>query len=104
MNNPGGELMPGSYAEVHMKLPTDKSALRLPVNTLLFRSEGLRVALVRDNRVHLQPVTMGRDFGSSVEVVSGISSDDRVVVNPPDSLEEGQLVRVVTEDAKGAQE
>ncbi|HWT45192.1 MAG TPA: hypothetical protein VN085_04465, partial [Vicinamibacterales bacterium] len=87
-----------------MKLPTDKSALRLPVNTLLFRSEGLRVALVRDNRVHLQPVTMGRDFGSSVEVVSGISSDDRVVVNPPDSLEEGQLVRVVTEDAKGAQE
>jgi RND family efflux transporter MFP subunit len=103
MNNPGGELMPGSYAEVHLTLPTDKSALRLPVNTLLFRSEGLRVALVKNDRVHLQPVTMGRDFGSTVEVVSGVSRNDLVVVNPPDSLEEGQTVRVSAPDAKGAQ-
>jgi RND family efflux transporter MFP subunit len=103
MNNFGGELMPGSYAEVHLTLPTDKSALRLPVNTLLFRSEGLRVALVKNDRVHLQPVTMGRDFGSTVEVVSGVSRNDLVVVNPPDSLEEGQAVRVSAPDAKGAQ-
>ena len=92
--------MPGSYAEVHLKLPTAATALRLPVNTLIFRSEGLRVAVVKDDRVHLQPVTMGRDFGTSVEVLSGVTANDRVVVSPPDSLEEGQTVQVAGKDTK----
>jgi len=100
MDNPTGELMPGSYAEVHLKLPTAATALRLPVNTLIFRSEGLRVAVVKDDRVHLQPVTMGRDFGTSVEVLSGVTANDRVVVSPPDSLEEGQTVQVAGKDTK----
>jgi RND family efflux transporter MFP subunit len=98
MDNPTGELMPGSYAEVHLKLPTMATALRLPVNTLMFRSEGLRVAVVKDGRVHLQPVTMGRDFGTSVEVLSGVTANDQVVVSPPDSLEEGQAVQVAGGD------
>jgi len=102
MNNPTGELMPGSYAEVHLKLPTVATALRLPVNALIFRSEGLRVAVVKDDRVHLQPVTMGRDFGTSVEVLAGITANDRVVVSPPDSLEEGQRVQIVTPGAKAS--
>jgi RND family efflux transporter MFP subunit len=100
MDNPTGELMPGSYAEVHLTLPTAATAMRLPVNTLIFRSEGLRVAVVKDDRVHLQPVTMGRDFGTTVEVLSGVSGDDRVVVNPPDSLEEGQTVQVAAPGPK----
>jgi len=102
MDNPTGELMPGSYAEVHLKLPAVATALRLPVNTLIFRSEGLRVAVVKNDRVHLQPVTMGRDFGTSVEVLSGITADDRVVVNPPDSLEEGQAVQIAAGDTKAS--
>ena len=102
MDNPTGELMPGSYAEVHLKLPTVATALRLPVNTLIFRSEGLRVAVVRNDRVHLQPVTMGRDFGTSVEVVSGVTAEDRVVVNPPDALEEGQMVQIAPGATKAA--
>lgn len=100
MNNPTGELMPGSYAEVHLELPTAATALRLPVNTLIFRSEGLRVAVVKNDRVHLQAVSMGRDFGTSVEVLSGVTADDRVVLNPPDSLEEGQTVQVAAKDTK----
>jgi hypothetical protein len=71
------------------------------VNTLLFRSEGLRVAVVKDHRVHLQAVTTGRDFGTSVEVVSGISAADQVVVNPPDSLAEGETVQIATPASKG---
>lgn len=101
MDNRSGELLPGSYAEVQLNLPTDASALRLPVNTLLFRSEGLRVAIVRDGRVHLAPVTLGRDFGSTVEVVSGVSAEDQVVVNPADSLADGQAVQVASHPAKG---
>ncbi len=101
LDNSSGELLPGSYAEVQLKLPTDATALRLPVNTLLFRSEGLRVAVVKDQRVHLQPVTTGRDFGTSVEVVSGVSAADQVVVNPPDSLAEGETVQIATPASKG---
>ena len=101
LDNPTGELLPGSYAEVHLKLPTDAAALRLPVNTLLFRSEGLRVAVVKDQHVHLQAVTMGRDFGSSIEVISGVTPNDQVVVNPSDSLAEGQKVQIAAAPAKG---
>ena len=73
MNNPTGQLFTGSYAEVHLKLPTPRSSLILPVNALLFRSEGLRVATVgQGRRWTLKPITLGHDFGSEVEVVAGL--------------------------------
>lgn len=94
--NPSGELLAGSYAQVRFKLPTGSSTYRLPVNALMFRSEGLRVAVVRDaNKVTMVPVVIGRDFGTEVEIISGLTSDDLVIVNPPDSLERGQVVRIV---------
>jgi RND family efflux transporter MFP subunit len=95
IDNKSGELMPGSYAEVHFKLPTDAATFRLPVNTLIFRSDGLRVAIVKNGTVTLVPITLGRDFGNTVEVVSGLTGAERVVVNPPDSLTDGQAVTVM---------
>jgi RND family efflux transporter MFP subunit len=95
--NPSGELLAGSYAEVRFKLPAAITTYRLPVNALMFRSEGLRVAVVKDaNRVTIAPVVIGRDFGTDVEIVSGLNKDDRVIINPPDSLEDGQVVRIAT--------
>lgn len=104
LDNKSGELMPGSYAEVHFKLPTDAATFRLPVNTLIFRSDGLRVAIVKNGTVTLVPITLGRDFGTTVEVVSGLTGAERVVVNPPDSLTDGQAVTVMpSEPAKRQQ-
>jgi RND family efflux transporter MFP subunit len=95
VNNPTGTLFTGSYAEVHLKLPTAASSFLLPVNTLLFRSEGLRIGVVGDQqRVELRQITLGHDFGSDVEVVAGLTGDEKVVVNPPDSLVDGQMVRI----------
>jgi len=95
--NPSGELLAGSYAEVRFKLPTGTPTYRLPVNALMFRSEGLRVAVVKDaGKVTMVRVAVGRDFGTEVEIVSGLSRDDRVILNPPDSMEEGQVVRIAT--------
>ncbi|HEX6464536.1 MAG TPA: efflux RND transporter periplasmic adaptor subunit [Vicinamibacterales bacterium] len=94
LDNPRGEILPGSFAQVHLKIPTDATTFRLPVNTLMFRSEGLRVAVVKNGAVVLVPITIGRDFGSTVEVVSGLTGAESVVVNPPDSLAEGQSVSV----------
>jgi RND family efflux transporter MFP subunit len=93
VNNPTGTLFSGAYAEVHLKLPTATSAFILPVNALLFRSEGLRVAAITDGRhAELRPVTLGHDFGSDVEVVAG---NESVIVNPPDSIVAGEEVRIV---------
>jgi RND family efflux transporter MFP subunit len=95
VDNPKGELLPGAYAEVHLKLPVPAELSIVPVNTLIFRGEGLRVAIVRDgNRVALVPVTPGRDFGTEMEIVWGLKGDEIVVVNPPDSLVDGERVRV----------
>jgi RND family efflux transporter MFP subunit len=94
VNNPTGELLTGSYAEVHLKLPGNVSTFTIPVNTLLFRSEGLRVAVVKDGKAILTPVTLGRDFGSEVEVLTGLNGDEQLVVNPPDSIVSGQAVRL----------
>ncbi|MDQ2773887.1 MAG: efflux RND transporter periplasmic adaptor subunit [Acidobacteriota bacterium] len=94
VKNPTGELLPGSYASVHLKLPSKIEAFTVPVNTLLFRSEGLRVAVVRNGRAQLLPVTMGRDFGNEVQLLSGIGKDDSVVVNPSDSIVSGEQVQV----------
>jgi multidrug efflux pump subunit AcrA (membrane-fusion protein) len=94
LDNPRGEILPGSFAQVHLKLPTDATTFRLPVNTLMFRSEGLRVAVVKHGTVTLVPIRLGRDFGSTVEVLTGLTGAESVVVNPPDSLAEGQSVNV----------
>jgi len=103
--NATGELLPGAYAQVHLKLPTPAETFKLPVTALLFRSEGLRVAILTpDNHVVLKPLTLGRDFGTEVEVVAGLTEADAVIVNPPDSLENGQVVRLAASDAKAGAE
>lgn len=93
IDNTSGTLLPGAYAEVHLKLPTQTPALLLPVTALIFRAEGLRVAVVRDGKADLVTVTLGRDFGTEVEVTSGITEHDQVIVSPPDSLSSGSAVR-----------
>ena len=95
VNNPTGTLLSGAYAEVHLKLPTATTAFILPVNALLFRAEGLRVVSVNDNhRTELRAITLGHDFGSEVEVVAGLSGNESIVVNPPDSIVAGEEVRI----------
>jgi len=102
VNNPTGTLFSGAYAEVHLKLPTATSAFILPVNTLLFRSEGLRVAAVTDGQhAELKPITLGHDFGSEVEVVAGLNGDESIIANPPDSLVSGEEVRIAKPTATG---
>jgi RND family efflux transporter MFP subunit len=103
VNNPTGTLFSGAYAEVHLKLPTATSAFILPVNTLLFRSEGLRVAAVTDGKhAELKPITLGHDFGSEVEVVAGLTGNESIIANPPDSLVSGEEVRIAKPGATGA--
>ena len=102
-DNPKGQLRPGTYAEVHFKLPNNPNILRVPTSALLFREEGLQAAVVGpDNKVSLKAVQVGRDFGTEVEIVSGLSPDDRVINSPPDSIEQGDTVRVATAQAEGA--
>jgi RND family efflux transporter MFP subunit len=95
LENPSGTLLSGSYAEVHLAVPTLASTFLLPVNTLIFRSEGLHVAAVKDGKVVLTTVTPGHDFGNQIEIVSGLKPDDQVIVNPPDSIVSGQAVQIV---------
>ena len=99
VNNTTGELLPGGYTEVHLKLPETVPTFILPVNTLIFRSQGLQIATVQDgNKATLVPIVLGRDFGSEVEVVSGLSGEENVMVNPPDSLVEGEQVQIAQEN------
>ena len=100
VDNRSGTLLPGAYVSVHLKLPQSVSSVTLPANTLLFRSEGLRVGVVRDGRAQLVPVTIGRDYGNSVEVVSGLQPTDPVIINPSDSLIDGTPVRVTPSPAQ----
>ena len=96
VNNPEGTLLPGAYAEVHFKLPLQISTFIVPVNTLIFRSQGVHVAVVREsNQITLVPILLGRDYGNEVEVLTGLAAEDRVVINPPDSVIEGEKVQVV---------
>jgi RND family efflux transporter MFP subunit len=94
VDNPTGRLLPGAYAFVYLKLPSAAGAVTVPTNTLLFRGEGLRVAVVRDGLVKLIPITIGHDYGSSVEVLSGLKTDDAVILDPSDSIMEGSTVKV----------
>lgn len=94
-DNKDGELFPGSYAEVHFKLPGSATTLRVPVAALMFDAQGLQVATIDGgNRIHMKKILEGRDFGTSVEVVSGLTDNDQIVLNPPDSLSEGAQVRI----------
>ncbi len=93
--NKEGRLLPGSFGEVHFAVGSGVNKVTIPVNTMLFRAEGAQVAVVGpDNKVHLRPINIGRDYGATLEVLDGISPTDKVVVNPPDSLEDGQQVNV----------
>lgn len=94
VDNPKAELLPGAYAFVHFKVPAHAASLMLPSNTLLFRSEGLRVGVVRDGRVQLVPVKIGRDAGATVEIASGLTANDAVILDPSDSLASGQEVQI----------
>jgi multidrug efflux pump subunit AcrA (membrane-fusion protein) len=95
VENPTGTLLSGSYAEVHLAVPTRASTFLLPVNTLIFRSEGLQVATVNDGKAVLTAVTPGHDFGNQIEIVGGLKPDDQVIINPPDSIVSGQAVQIV---------
>jgi RND family efflux transporter MFP subunit len=106
VNNAEGRIKTGAYAFVHLKLPQSAHAsaqsLTIPANTLLFRSEGLRVGVVRNGHAELTPIKIGRDFGATVEVVAGLQPADQVIVNPSDSLTSGSPVQVSTPAAGGS--
>jgi RND family efflux transporter MFP subunit len=95
VNNPSGVLLPGAYTEVHFKIRAERPTLIVPSASLVFRAQGLRLPIVRNNRISLVPIVVGRDFGNTIEVLSGLSDDASVILNPPDSLVEGEAVRVV---------
>ncbi len=94
-DNEKGELLPGAYAQVHLPLPPGLESWRLPSDALLFRADGLHVATVDLNsHVQLKTVRIGRDFGDEIEILNGIEAQDRVIINPPDSVMTGDLVQV----------
>ena len=102
LDNPKGELMPGGYANVRLSLVRDTVPLHIPASALMFNQSGLRVATVgADDRVVFKTVTIGRDLGKDIELASGISPDDRVIVAPPDGIDDGDRVRVVGANPRG---
>jgi RND family efflux transporter MFP subunit len=95
VDNPTGELLPGAYVSVHLKYTgASANALTIPVTTVMFRSEGIRAAIVRDGKAMLVPITVGRDFGDSLEIISGLGPKDPLILNPPDSLISGTPVKM----------
>jgi RND family efflux transporter MFP subunit len=102
VDNADGKLLPGAYAFVHFTLPGRVQSVTIPANALLFRSEGLRVGVVRDGKAEMVPITIGRDYGDRVEVLSGLGPSDQVILNPSDSLIDGAAVRVAGSKPDGA--
>jgi RND family efflux transporter MFP subunit len=94
VDNPDGRLMPGAYVRVHLTLPAPGHSVTVPANTLIFQSKGLQVGVVRNGQAELVPITIGRDYGDTVEVVSGLQPTDQVIANPSDSLISGTPVRI----------
>jgi RND family efflux transporter MFP subunit len=94
VGNPSGQLLPGAYMSIHLKLPEQIRSVTIPANTLLFRGEGLRVGVVKNNHVALIPAKVGRDYGDTVEVLSGLQPTDAIIVDPSDSLINGAEVQV----------
>ena len=101
VDNPTGQLLSGSYAEVHFKVPGQVSTFIVPVDTLLFRSEGLRVAVVSGGKAELVQVTPGHDFGESMEIVSGLKGNESIITSPPDSIVSGQQVQIAQQPVRG---
>lgn len=95
LDNPGATLLSGSYAEVHLQIPSHSSTFLLPVSSLIFRGEKLQVGVVSNEQVTIRDVTPGHDFGDQIEVVAGLKTNDQVITNPPDSLVSGQQVHIV---------
>jgi RND family efflux transporter MFP subunit len=104
VDNPTGLLLPGAYAFVHLRVPPHPGSVTIPSNALLFRAEGLRVGVVRKGHVELTPIAIGQDYGSTVEVISGLTARDTVIVNPSDSLANGAAVQLVAKNANGARQ
>src|ERR1700691_4530835 len=104
IDNPHASLLPGAYVFVHLPLPADVASLTIPSNALLFRQEGLRVGVVRNGRVQLVPISIGHDYGDTVEVTAGLSRTDQVVLNPSDSLLSGTRVEIDSNTAAEATE
>ncbi|GLQ46011.1 secretion protein HlyD [Dyella lipolytica] len=103
VDNKDGTILPGAFAQVHLNLTNSRPGLSLPANALLFRPTGVEVAVVNDqNKVQLMPIVLGRDFGTRVEVRSGLRGNERVIVNPGDAISAGQPVRVSTPPATSA--
>ena len=101
--NAQGLVLPGAYVFVHFTTPIHADTVSIPANTLLFRAQGLQVGLVRDNHVHLLPVSIAHDSGATVEIRSGLSPSDRVILDPSDSLAEDQEVHITEKSKEGAQ-
>lgn len=93
VDNPTGELLPGAFLSVHLGLKSATAAVVIPVNTLIFRSSGMQVAVVRNNKAELVGITIGRDYGTEVEVLSGLTPEDAIIENPSDSLTSGTEVQ-----------
>jgi RND family efflux transporter MFP subunit len=96
VDNADGRLLPGAYVFVHFALPSRARSVTVPSNVLLFRAEGLRVGVVRGGTAQLVPITIGRDYGDKVEVLSGLNADDQVILNPSDSLIDGTTVKIAS--------
>ncbi|QQK05105.1 efflux RND transporter periplasmic adaptor subunit [Burkholderia anthina] len=102
VDNPAGLLIPGEYTEVHFAMPTDAHALLIPASSLIFRQDGLQVAVVDPHqRAQLKSVTIGTDLGTQVVIASGLAPGDRVIDNPPDSLASGDPVRLAAPRTQG---
>jgi RND family efflux transporter MFP subunit len=102
VNNPSGQLLSGAYAEVHFKVPGHASTYILPVDTLLFRKEGLNVAIVENGKAKLVPVMPGRDFGNTIEIISGLQGNESVISSPPDSIVAGEKVQIAQPQSQAA--
>ncbi len=102
LDNEKGEILAGSYARVRLAQSQPDALLTLPANTLLFRAEGIQVGVIdAENKVQMRTLKIGRDFGPSVEVLDGVGTADRVILNPPDSLASGTLVRLANNESSG---
>jgi multidrug efflux system membrane fusion protein len=100
--NKDGRLLRGSFGEVHFLPKINAEKVTVPVNAMLFRQEGPRLAVVgADNKIQLRPITIGRDYGTTLEILEGVSPEDRIIINPADSLEDGQTVNVTADSPEG---
>ena len=100
--NKDGHLLRGSFGEVHFSAKSNAQRVTVPVNAMLFRQEGAQLAVVgADNKVQLRPITIGRDYGTTLEILGGVKLEDRIIINPADSLENGQTVNVAADSQEG---